>query len=76
MTGRLVTLLGRVSPARRGPRAPVAVEGGVHVVTSLPTRVPPRPHRAPGQCLADEDWYVAPGSLWEPVPTGRHRRPR
>jgi hypothetical protein len=64
---RVVSLLGRVLPARRGPRtaAPTA-----HVIT----RIPPRPHRMPGQCLRDEQWYVAPGSLWEPIPTGRHRR--
>ncbi|MEU0941164.1 hypothetical protein ACWDT6_30435 [Nocardia grenadensis] len=66
----LRSLLGRVVPAGRGPRTPARVEHDAHVVT----RIPPRPHRAPGQRLADEDWYVAPGSLFEPVPTGRHRR--
>lgn len=68
---RVVSLLGRVLPARRGPQSTALVNQGTHVITT----VPPRPHRPAVVLDEDEDeWFIAPGSWCEFVHTGHHRK--
>lgn len=80
---RVVSLLGRVLPARRGPRTAAPLDQGVHVIT----RIPPPPHPQVLRELAyvgdnanwrpyreqDDDLYVDFGA-WDGRRPGRHRK--